>query len=125
MGLTGYKGRVHVAFGEPLSTPMADAKAVAKEVDRQILSNYRLYPSNFLAFENLPQAPELPEPARLEISRWREEVDSATLKIEEQRFQQRLAACPEAQRPWLLLQYANPVISRARALELSAEQAQG
>ncbi|WP_394242482.1 1-acyl-sn-glycerol-3-phosphate acyltransferase [Halopseudomonas laoshanensis] len=118
MGLTGYKGRVHVAFGTPLDQPLADAKAVAKEVDRQILSNYRLYPSNYLAFEQLPDAPPI------DIGQWREEFDSATLAMEQHRFEQRLAACPEAQRPWWLLQYANPVISRARSLQLGADQAE-
>lgn len=118
MGLTGYKGRVHVAFGTPLDQPMADAKAVAREVDRQILSNYRLYPSNYLAFEQLPDAPQI------DLGPWRDEFDAATLAMEQHRFDQRLAACPEAQRPWWLLQYANPVISRARILQLSADQAE-
>lgn len=118
MGLTGYKGRVHVAFGSPLDQPIDDAKAVAREVDRQILTNYRLYPSNYLAFERLPDAPQI------NVGPWREEFDAATLTMEQHRFEQRLAACPEAQRPWWLLQYANPVISRVRALELSADQAQ-
>lgn len=118
MGLTGYKGRVHVAFGSPLDQPLEDAKAVAREVDRQILANYRLYPSNYLAFEQLPDAPQL------DIGSWREEFDAPTLSMEQHRFEQRLAACPEAHRPWWLLQYANPVISRARTLHLSADQAE-
>lgn len=117
MGLTGYKGRVHVAFGEPLSESVGDAKVVAREVDRQILSSYRLYPSNYLAFEQLPDAPAI------DISGWRDEFDSATLTIEEHRFRQRLGACPPEQTRWWLLQYANPVISRERALQLSADQA--
>lgn len=118
MGLTGYKGRVHVAFGSPLEQPMMDAKAVAREVDRQILSSYRLYPSNYLAYEKLEDSPQI------DIGQWQDEFDSSTLAMEQHRFEQRLAACPEAQRPWWLLQYANPVISRARMLQLSTDQAE-
>ena len=105
-GLTGYKGRVHIAFGTPLTGDYADARAVAAEVDRQILGLYRLYPSNYLAAERLPEVA-----AQVDISGWREQVDKAILAEEQQRFEQRLAACPPAQQQWWLYQYANPVIS--------------
>lgn len=107
-GLTGYKGRVHVAFGEPLQAEYADAKLVARECDRQILGSYRLYVSNYLAFERLPDAPQI------ELGDWRAQFDAVTLKVEQERFEQRLATCPVEQQPFWLLQYANPVISRAQ-----------
>ncbi|TVP87989.1 MAG: glycerol acyltransferase [Pseudomonadaceae bacterium] len=106
MGLAGYKGRVHVAFGEPLGKGIADAKQAAREVDRQILSSYRLYPSNYLAFERVLTTPGVA------VTDWREQFDSDELALEEARFEERLAACPEIERPYWLLQYANPVISR-------------
>lgn len=105
MGLTGYKGRVHVAFGTPLESGFTDARAVAAEVDRQVLGNYRLYPSNWLAFEHLPELPSLKLPD------WRSQWSAAELAAELERFRQRLQACPENLRRWWLLQYANPVIS--------------
>lgn len=106
-GLTGYKGRVHIAFGSPLTGDYADAKAVAAETDRQILGLYRLYPSNYLAVEQLPEAQ-----SQVDIAGWRDQFDPATLAEEQQRFDQRLAACPAEQRQWWLRQYANSVISR-------------
>ena len=114
-GLTGYKGRVHIAFGTPLTEDYADAKAVAAETDRQILGLYRLYPSNYLAVEQLAEAA-----AQVDISGWREQFDSVMLAEEQQRFDERLAACPPEQRQWWLRQYANPVVSRqsARAAHL-------
>ena len=105
-GLTGYKGRVHVAFGTPLTEHFADAKAVAAEADRQILGLYKLYPSNYLALE------QLVEETSVDISGWRDQFPAAILDEEQRRFEQRLAACPEDQRSWWLRQYANPVISR-------------
>ncbi|MFA5678587.1 MAG: 1-acyl-sn-glycerol-3-phosphate acyltransferase [Pseudomonas sp.] len=110
-GLTGYKGRVHIAFGTPLTGEYADAKAVATETDRQILGLYRLYPSNYLAAEQLGDLQH-----QVDITGWRDQFDAAMLAEEQQRFEQRLAACPEQQKPWWLRQYANPVISRQRAL---------
>ena len=110
MGLTGYKGRVHVAFGEPLQDDYADAKAVARAVDKQILTNYRLSPSNYLAIEQQGQIPA-------QVAAWRNDFTPTEVAAEEQRFKTRLAACPSDQRAYWLLQYANPVHSRLRVLE--------
>lgn len=117
-GLTGYKGRVHIAFGSPLTGDYADAKAVAAEADRQILGLYRLYPSNYLAMEQLEPVPGV------DISGWREQFEAAVLAEEQARFSQRLAACPADQRQWWLRQYANPVISRQRVSDQTGDQAQ-
>lgn len=120
-GLTGYKGRVHVAFSEPLGGNYPDARAVAREADRSILTSYRLYPSNYLAFERLPDVPELA------VKDWRKDFDPEVLREEQARFDQRLEQCPPAHRPWWLAQYANPVISQLRQLaflETLADQAQ-
>jgi len=109
MGLTGYKGRVHVAFGQPLQDTYADAKEVARAVDQQILTQYRLYPSNYLALE---QQGEMPA----ELADWRASFTAAEVAAEERRFAERLAALPPAQQQYWLLQYANPVRSRLRVL---------
>ena len=118
-GLTGYKGRVHIAFGTPLTDDYADARAVASETDRQILGLYRLYPSNYLAVEKLPDVP-----AEVDISGWREQFEPVMLAEEQQRFDQRLAACPQEQRLWWLRQYANPVISRQKVSDQRGRNAQ-
>ncbi|MEH6567051.1 MAG: 1-acyl-sn-glycerol-3-phosphate acyltransferase [Halopseudomonas sp.] len=108
-GLTGYKGRVHVAFGQALEGDFADAKAVARAVDRQILTQYRLFPSNYLALE---QQGELPA----DLADWRGSFAAQEVAVEEQRFAERLAEIPARQQPYWLLQYANPVHSRLRVL---------
>lgn len=118
-GLTGYKGRVHIAFGTPLTDDYPDARAVASETDRQILGLYRLYPSNYLALEQLTDAP-----AEVDIAGWREQFEPAMLAEEQQRFDLRLAACPREQRLWWLRQYANPVISRQTVSDQEGRTAQ-
>lgn len=94
-GIAGFKGRVHVAFGKPLSADFANADEVAKAVDEQIRQLYRLYPSNYLALEALGEVGDFTLPT----------FDAKTKAV----FNERLAACPEAyQKQWLHL-YANPV----------------
>lgn len=110
MGIAGEKGRVHLHFGQPLSGEFADTEAVAREIDRQILSGYTLFPSNFLAVRELGESvagdcgyPPKPWPAA--------ETEAARVK-----FAERLANCPEAFRPHWLAMYANPVrAKRAQA----------
>lgn len=55
-GLTGYKGRVHFAFAEPLAGEFADEKEVAAAVDRDIFMLYRQWPSNYIAYDTVTQS---------------------------------------------------------------------
>ncbi|MCP4749924.1 MAG: acyltransferase [Proteobacteria bacterium] len=50
-GITGDKGRVHVAFGRPLEAEFRDEKEVAQALDRAIHRLYRLWPLNYIAFD--------------------------------------------------------------------------
>lgn len=94
-GITGYKGRVKVAFGEVLGAGFNTAEEVAAEIDQQIRQFYHLYPSNYLALDSLDLAQEVDLP----------KYDAATLA----EFNQQLAVCNEAlQEQWLKI-YANPV----------------
>ncbi len=62
-GLKGRKGRVHFAFGKPITEelkklPPSDNKnelynGVAELIDRQIHDNYRLWPGNYIALDIL------------------------------------------------------------------------
>ena len=51
MGLKGNKGRIHFSFGEPLKCDHCDHKGAASEIDRRIHSLYRLWPSNYIAYD--------------------------------------------------------------------------
>src|SRR5699024_10751632 len=53
LGITGNKGAVHVAFGQPLEAPPEDADAVAAELDRRIWQLYVLHPTNHIAYQRL------------------------------------------------------------------------
>lgn len=108
-GITGYKGRVHIAFSMPVKSAGDDAKQLAQEVDRQILGNYRLFPVHYLAYAMWEgREPELQVPAAAELFE-RQELARA-----EAEWQRRLQACPAEHRPWLVVQYANPVRNHYR-----------
>ena len=91
-GLVGNKGQIHLSFGEPINGEFSDSKAIAAEIDRQIINNYRLFDSNQTAYEQLK--------------------DVANNKSEVSLFKQRLADLDDAQRRWLLTMYANPVAAK-------------
>ncbi|MGH1463698.1 MAG: 1-acyl-sn-glycerol-3-phosphate acyltransferase [Neptuniibacter sp.] len=48
-GITGDKGHVHIAFGDPIEGDFDSPEVLATEIDRQIIENYHLHPSNLLA----------------------------------------------------------------------------
>ncbi|HKL60412.1 MAG TPA: 1-acyl-sn-glycerol-3-phosphate acyltransferase [Sphaerochaeta sp.] len=52
-GLKGYKGRIHIAYGEPLTGEFANSDEVASAIDRQIHLSYKLWPTNCFAYDYL------------------------------------------------------------------------
>ncbi len=56
-GLKGGKGRIHVAFDTPIRESYRNPKELAEAVDRRIYGLYRLWPSNFIAYDTLAGHP--------------------------------------------------------------------
>lgn len=109
LGITGYKGRVHVHFGTPITENLDDSKQLATEVDKHILTGYRLFPVHYLAYAMWNQRePELNVP---EADLLFTGAELAVAKVE---WQRRLELCPQEQRPYLIVQYANPVRNQYR-----------
>jgi glycerol-3-phosphate O-acyltransferase len=108
-GIVGFKGRVHLAFGEPLQIDTDDPDEIASMIDAQILANYRLHDTNFLALQLLRESSpaELPE---LADEAWSREVDEQV----KDNFTERFEKLDESlQKPFLAM-YANPAIRRYR-----------
>ncbi|CAM3814508.1 1-acyl-sn-glycerol-3-phosphate acyltransferase [Parendozoicomonas haliclonae] len=103
-GIEGFKGRVHVAFGTPINPELETPVTVAEEIDRQMHSLYRLWPSNWLARDILE--------GREQHDGWRDQFDGADLAKQEALFRERLEQCPEEARSWFLKIYANPVFNQ-------------
>ncbi|MEP5765071.1 MAG: 1-acyl-sn-glycerol-3-phosphate acyltransferase [Halieaceae bacterium] len=101
-GISGDKGQVHVAFGTPLTGSFDTPDAVAAELDRQIISNYRLHATNVYAWRQLHGADAVLAP----------ELQATGGSCSEAGFLQRMQAIPAGQRDIALAIYANAIVSK-------------
>lgn len=106
-GISGQKGRVHVAFGEPLRGDFASPEAVAAAVDDQVVALYCLHPTNIYAWRRLHG-----ESAALPPDLHREEGSCSRAA-----FDARIEALPEAHREHALGIYANVVSAKLARLQ--------
>lgn len=106
-GMMGHKGRVHLAFGEPLPPSTEGVDEAVALLDTHIRDNYVLQPSNCVAYEMLEgKAPELPlGPDQIAVG----DFDASTTR---KRMQERLDECDPLWRDTLLRIYANPVYAK-------------
>ena len=93
-GLVGQKGRVHIEFGQPIQGDYSDSKAIAAAIDKEIISNYKLYDSNIVAHASLNQ----------------QQADSTVLEL----LNKRMENLTTEQQRWLLTMYANPVAAKQK-----------
>ena len=98
-GIVGFKGRVHVSLGKPLSGDYDSPEELALAIDQAIHSQYRLFPSNLLAAG---------------------QADGVTTE-ERQRFEARLALMPSELRETVRAMYAKPVENRAACVATMAD----
>lgn len=114
-GISGQKGRVHVGFGTPLAENLESPDAVAVEIDKQIIANYRLHSPNLWAYRKLHGEPPIPvaeSPADAAAA-----VKIAPGSCSEAEFEARIETLPPSHRPFALAAYANALRG---ALELAA-----
>lgn len=90
-GITGDKGHVHLAFGDPIEGDFDTPEALAAEIDRQIISNYYLHPSNLIAAGQ----------------------ESGTAE-QQQGLDERLQAVTDGAQDILRQMYANPVLNQQK-----------
>lgn len=90
-GMTGWKGRVHLAFGEVLNGDYEKDTDVAAAIDAQVHKHYRLYESNEWAHATLQG--DHTEPTHADA-----------VKLAE-----RVAVTRDTLKPYMLRQYANAV----------------
>ena len=110
-GMVGFKGHVHVAFGQELVLDTDDDEAIAKLVDEQIIHNYRMHATNVLAVEQLRTLepnliPALSDEGLTVLESF---VIDAGVKGQ---FESRMAAMDANIRRYVLQMYANPFFSR-------------
>lgn len=107
-GISGYKGRVHLAFGQLMPESLSSPEEVAGWLDRQIISLYVLHPTNYFAYEHLHGQ----YPAGGVYSDKGIPFKPEELQGERERFDRHIADVPAEYRSYVLAAYANPVISK-------------
>jgi hypothetical protein len=113
-GISGFKGRVHLAFGEPLANAIADVDEAVVVIDHAILSNYVLHVSNCVAYEMIERkSPKVPVGAD---GRLFTDIDAAGAR---RQLQERLELCDPQWRDMMLRIYANPVYTKLNAEQLA------
>ncbi len=99
-GMLGFKGRVHLHFGQPVAGCFDSPEQLAEAIDREIIAGLKVFPSHVEAARrlNLPLLPstEVADPR----------VEAA--------FARQVSACPAPQRPNLFKQYANLILNKRR-----------
>jgi hypothetical protein len=93
MGIMGWKGRVHLHFGEPITDVPETPQALASIIDRQIILGQRVFDTGRLADALLTQS-SLPDDLLPDV---------------QDRFQSLISRTPEKYRAKLLEIYANPL----------------
>lgn len=110
-GMMGFKKRIHIAAGEPLDKDLGQLeglsgnkllKKLADIIDHKIISNYKLWPSNYIAFDKLKDSSE-----------YKEFYNDFDEKSFLRRIEKRAVEHDhdDAERKFLEM-YANPVISK-------------
>ena len=101
-GMKDRKGRVHLSIGTPLKGDFKSAEDVAREIDRQIHLDYKLWDTNLFAYDYLEKT---------------DRFSSELKDFDSQSFLQRFAHLSPDVRDFVLNSYANPVRSRLKESE--------
>ncbi len=104
-GIFGYKGRVHLHICKPISDPVDSSGHLAEMIQREIINNYHIWPSNEAAFELLPDLK-----SKTEI---KDSISDMQMKISI--LEKRCATLKPDERNEFLKTYARPIVNKEKA----------
>ncbi|MCO6174960.1 1-acyl-sn-glycerol-3-phosphate acyltransferase [Flavobacterium sp. NRK F10] len=113
-GIIGQKKRIHIHVGDVLDRELENIKAenenvnkqiqaLAQVIDDSILKSYRLWPTNFIAYDLLN-----------ETQLFRDQYSEKEKQLFERRLEMRIDADNDTLRKGFLAMYANPVVNKMR-----------
>lgn len=106
-GAVGHKGHVHTAFGTPIEGDFDDVNSLAEEIDRQIVGNYTLHPTNLIAYEHIYGSVS-GLPVGYPPRPWEPQAHTGMREA----FEARMQKIDKRWRDQAIQAYANPVVSR-------------
>ena len=113
-GLKGYKGNIHVSFGTPIEKeidsiinntnilPNEQFSILAKCIDSQIYKNYKLWPSNYIAYDLLKNHSDNYHNKNYNLQQYNHFINRMNEKTKNDK----------AEKEILVTMYANPVINK-------------
>ena len=99
LGIVGFKGRVHLSVTEPIEKTLVGLDALCSQIDRQIVSGLKIYPTHSEAAFRLSLSDKSFEGLGSSVMNQPDDALRAMLAD--------LDACPQEEQPFFLLQYAN------------------
>ena len=104
-GIFGYKGRVHLHICKPISDPVDTTRQLAEMIQREIINNYRIWPTNQAALDLLP-----------EINIQQENIDTISdMPSKISMLEKRCANLKPEERNEFLMTYARPIVNKEKA----------
>ena len=107
LGIEGFKGEIHLSFGKEIIAQDSDAVIIAHQLDEQIILNYKLFPSNYLAYEILQK-----QNSELGLSLEKLGLNLNEINSKRVEFDSRMNNFEEELKPYILKMYANPVFRK-------------
>ncbi|MDX2361468.1 MAG: 1-acyl-sn-glycerol-3-phosphate acyltransferase [Crocinitomicaceae bacterium] len=108
-GMNGEKGNIHLNFGTEIIAVDDDPVNIAQQIDKQIVLNYKLHPSNYIAYEKLQIADPSIGSELKELN-----VDLKVIEPKRKEFDDKYNQIDEELKPYYLRMYANPVLNKFR-----------
>jgi len=104
-GIFGYKGRVHLHICKPISDPVDTTRHLAEMIQREIINNYRIWPTNQAALDLLP-----------EINIQQENINTISdMPSKISMLEKRCANLKPEERNEFLMTYARPIVNKEKA----------
>lgn len=106
-GIVGFKGSVHLSFGEPMTSNIESAEALTQKIDAEIRRNYVLHPTNCFAYEMIEK-----KSPKVSVGPEGNMFDDLEFDRQRESFKDRIAQTNSKYHDILLRMYANPVYQK-------------
>ena len=116
-GIIGQKKGIHIHVGKPLIDPITEIEktvtntnkqiqALALEIDHEILKNYRLWPTNYIAYDMM-----------YKVTTFKHKYTEVERSLFERRLEMRIDASNDTMVESFLCMYANPVVNKLKYID--------
>lgn len=116
-GIIGQKKGIHIHVGKPLIDPITEIEktvtntnkqiqALALEIDHEILKNYRLWPTNYIAYDMM-----------YKVTTFKHKYTEEERSLFERRLEMRIDASNDTMVESFLCMYANPVVNKLKYID--------